>query len=77
MNRETWIPEETPLDRPSAARMYDYLLGGFHSFEVDRMMTEQILQISPQLRLKAQINRAFLRRAVHYLVDQGIDQFRT
>jgi len=28
-NQEQWIPESTPLDKPNAARMYDYFLGGY------------------------------------------------
>lgn len=75
MSNETWIPADAVLDRPSPARMYDYLLGGFHNFEIDRQTTEQILLITPHLRLTAQISRAFLRRVVRYLTLQPIDQF--
>jgi hypothetical protein len=62
-------------DRPSAARIYDYLLGGFHNFEVDRAIVDRMLQVQPDLRLGAYANRAFLRRAVRFLVGQGIEQF--
>ncbi len=61
--------------RPSAARMYDYYLGGFHNFEVDRQAADQLLEIYPQVRDSAVANRAFLRRAVEFMVSQGIDQF--
>ena len=61
--------------RPSAARMYDYYLGGFHNFEVDRQAADQLLKIYPQARDIAVANRAFLRRAVEFMVSQGIDQF--
>lgn len=63
------------MDRPSAARMYDYFLGGSHNFSVDRQAAEQILSIYPDIALVAQANRAFLRRAVRFLIDQGVDQF--
>jgi len=62
-------------ERPSASRIYDYLLGGANNFEVDRRVTEQMLAAYPELPLFAQANRAFLRRAVRLLVDRGIRQF--
>lgn len=75
MNSPSQTPEGLILDKPSAARIYDYLLGGFHNFEIDRLAAEQALQILPDVRLTAQANRAFLRRVVNFLVEQGIDQF--
>jgi hypothetical protein len=75
MDAETWIPEEIPLDQHSSARVYDYWLGGSHNFEVDRIMGDKAAAIYPDVRLVAQANRAFLRRAVQFLVAQGIDQF--
>ena len=74
MNSERWIPERVPLDRPSAARIYDYMLGGYHNFEVDRKVAHQLLEVWPESRLGAMANRAFLRRAVRFLMEQGIDQ---
>jgi hypothetical protein len=74
MSSEGWIPEDVPLDRPSAARIYDFLLGGFHNFEADRRIAARMLEVYPEMRLVAQVNRAFLRRAVHFLVEQGIEQ---
>lgn len=62
-------------DRPSAARIYDYLLGGFHNFEVDRAVADKMIELQPDLRLGALANRAFLRRAVHFLVERGMEQF--
>jgi hypothetical protein len=75
MTQERWIPPEIPLDKPNAARIYDYLLGGYHNFEQDRTVAEQMVQIYPDLFLTAQVNRSFLRRAVTFLLGQGIDQF--
>lgn len=74
-NRPDWASDDIPFDKPSAARMYDYYLGGHHNFEIDRRMAEQAIAMWPDLPLIMQVNRAFLRRAVTYLVDQGIDQF--
>ncbi len=60
---------------PSPARMYDALLGGSHNFEVDRQAAEQGKALVPDLPRLALSNRAFLRRAVRFLVDSGVRQF--
>jgi hypothetical protein len=62
-------------DRPSVARMYDYLLGGFHNFAADRAAAEQAVAANPDMPLIMRANRAFLRRAVSFLMAEGIDQF--
>jgi hypothetical protein len=63
------------LEAPSAARMYDYYLGGCHNFAADRVAAEQVLQAIPNLREIAVANRRFLRNAVVHLLDLGITQF--
>ncbi len=63
------------LDRPNAARIYDYLLGGAQNFTADRAAAEHVLDNYPDAALAARANRAFLRRAVAYLAGQGIAQF--
>lgn len=63
------------VDRPNVARMYDYYLGGDSHFAADRAAAEQHLAQVPQTRDWARANRAFLGRAVRYLLAQGIDQF--
>lgn len=63
------------LTKPSPARMYDYALGGYHNYAIDRQAFEQVLAINPDAVLIARANRAFLRRAVTFLLAQGIDQF--
>lgn len=71
-------PESLPsvdTTRPNAARVYDYFLGGDHNFAADREFAEQVLTISPHVPAVTRLNRTFLRRAVRYLLDQGIDQF--
>jgi len=55
--------------------MYDYFLGGAHNFAVDREAAQQLFAIYPDLPLVSQANRAMLRRAVHFLVGEGIEQF--
>jgi|SRR5215211_2322894 len=68
-------PTELNLERPSAARIYDYLLGGFYNFEVDRAAAQRITEVLPEMPLFMRANRAFLRRVVRFLTDQGIDQY--
>jgi hypothetical protein len=70
-----WIPDSIDPERPSLARMYDYVLGGGHNFAADRAMVDRALEIEPEARWLAVMNRAFLRRAVLFLVEQGIRQF--
>src|SRR5262245_36947180 len=70
-----WIPEGVDVDRPSAARIYDYLLGGFHNFAADREVARAAIAAMPDVAVQAQANRAFLHRAVRHLVDEGIRQF--
>ncbi len=67
--------QDAELDRPNAARIYDYLLGGEQNFTVDRAAAEHVLDNYPDAALAARANRAFLRRAVAYLAGQGIAQF--
>ena len=75
MNQSNWVPDEVPLDRPNVARMYDYLLGGGHNFAIDREAAEQLIKLNPDIPMVSRTNRALLRRAVRFLVDQGITQF--
>ena len=75
MSTDTWIPNDFLADKPNISRIYDYLLGGYHNFEIDRLAAEKVLEIYPDMRLAAHAGRAFLRRVVNFLVEQGIDQF--
>ena len=75
MDRPAWAPAELDLDRPNAARMYDYYLGGSHNFAVDRELAAKVLEAWPDLPRAAQADRAFLRRAVRFLAGQGVRQF--
>jgi hypothetical protein len=75
MDQDIWLTDDVPLDKPNAARIYDYLLGGYHNFEIDRMMTEKMIATFPELRLSAYASRACLRRIVNFLIAQGVEQF--
>jgi len=75
MTRPSWAPPEIDLSRPSAARVYDYYLGGFHNFPADRAMAKEAIGMWPELPVMMQANRAFLRRAIRFAVARGITQF--
>ncbi len=77
MTDDKYDPISDPMntDKPNVARMYDYLLDGHQNFPADREMANKLLTILPHLKLTACVSRAFLRRSVNFLIEQGIDQF--
>jgi hypothetical protein len=67
---------ETSAAKPAtAARMYDYFLGGFHNFPADREAADQIIAQFPDITLTARANRSFVRRVVRELTEAGVRQF--
>jgi hypothetical protein len=61
---------------PNVARIYDALLGGKVNYAVDREAALALTAAIPDAARAARDNRAFLRRAVHYLAaEAGITQF--
>jgi hypothetical protein len=62
-------------DKPSAARVYDYLLGGKDNFAADRDAAAMLLEALPDAAHVAKANRAFLAAAVGSVASRGIDQF--
>jgi hypothetical protein len=75
VERPNWAPGDIDLERPSVARVYDYLLGGAHNFAADRAVAQKTLEVMPDVRTGALQHRAFLRRAVRYLLGRGVRQF--
>ena len=62
--------------KPHSARVYDYYLGGKDHFASDRETAEKAMQSWRAVRTAVRENRAFLGRAVRYLVaEAGIRQF--
>ncbi|MEV1328496.1 SAM-dependent methyltransferase [Micromonospora costi] len=59
----------------TAARIYDYYLGGTYNFPADREAAQAMLQVLPLGPQLARTNRAFLRRAVRFLAESGVRQF--
>jgi S-adenosyl methyltransferase len=63
-------------DRPTAAGVYDYALGGSANSPADRAHAEVARQAMPHVFLAAWANRGFLQRCVKYLATEvDIRQF--
>ena len=59
-----------------SARIYNYWLGGKDNFPADREAAEAAMAANPGIVADVRANRAFLARAVRYLVaEAGIRQF--
>jgi hypothetical protein len=68
-------PSEIDTSRPHPARLYNYYLGGKDNYVVDREAAAEVLRAAPGVRAMARENRAFLQRAVRFLVGEaGIRQ---
>ena len=64
------------VNLPHSARVYDYYLGGKDNYAVDRQTGDKAAGSWPAVRTAVRENRAFLGRAVRYLVrEAGIRQF--
>jgi len=59
----------------TAARMYDYYLGGVHNFPADREAAEAVIERFPFIPGAARANRAFVVNAVRHLSENGVRQF--
>ena len=74
--RAVRVQPKIDTSRPHPARVYNYLLGGKDNFAIDRETAEMVMQSWGTARAAARENRAFLGRAVRYLVaEAGIRQF--
>ena len=69
------MPDGDYSSRPSSARIYDALLGGNHNFAADREAAKKLLEAIPYAAELARANRAFLNRAVNFMIDAGVRQF--
>jgi hypothetical protein len=61
--------------KPNPGRIYDYLLGGNHNFEVDRAQAAMILEVLPEIPKVLRLVRWFLGEAVRLLLEDGYTQF--
>jgi SAM-dependent methyltransferase len=69
------VPPDVDVNRPSIARVYDFMLGGKENLDVDRRAAYRFLNVVPEAPQIAKDNREFLRRALRFLVGEaGIRQ---
>lgn len=67
--------EAVDLDRASAARIYDWYLGGENNWAIDREFGRKMLRQWPHAKHGSRHNRQFMQRAVRAALDAGIRQF--
>ena len=61
---------------PHSARVWNYWLGGTDNYPADQLVGDQVMAMFPDIIRLARADRAFLARAVRYLVaGAGIRQF--
>jgi len=63
------------LERPNAARVYDWYLNGTTNWAIDREFGAKAMETFPIVADLAKIGREFLGRGVQYMANQGISQF--
>jgi trans-aconitate methyltransferase len=69
------VPPGVDASKPSAARIYDCLLGGVNNFAADQAAAELMKDRAPELVDAAFANRGFHQRAAKWIAEQGIRQF--
>lgn len=76
MAGDTRAPSGIDPTVATAARMYDYFLGGHDNFAADRIAALKVIEVAPEAPILARENRKFLGRAVRFLAGEvGIEQF--
>ncbi|GGM34000.1 hypothetical protein GCM10012275_01770 [Longimycelium tulufanense] len=74
--KPNWVPTGLDTSVANPARVYDYLLGGGHNFEADRKLAHRIeRELLPHARDLVRLSRGFLRRALLFMIENGVRQF--
>jgi O-methyltransferase involved in polyketide biosynthesis len=60
--------------KPHIGRIYDFVLGGHHNYEVDRQYAEKMLAVVPSYPKLARLNRWFLQLVAKRWADQGVER---
>jgi hypothetical protein len=74
VSQDGFPAERIDTSRPHPARIYDYLLGGKNHYQVDQQAGDALAAKAPEVWVSVQANRAFLQRAVRYVVGAGVRQ---
>jgi hypothetical protein len=76
MQADKPLSTEINANVPTAARMYDYYLGGKDNYAADRAAVGELDKVVPSTRALALNNRRFLQRVVRTLAQEyGVRQF--
>ncbi|MEG3627748.1 SAM-dependent methyltransferase [Streptomyces poriticola] len=76
MQGDKQLSTEIDANVPTAARMYDFYLGGKDNYAADRAAVGELDKVVPSTRALALNNRRFLQRVVRTLAEEyGIRQF--
>src|SRR5258708_17790132 len=75
MSDAQYVPPGVDPTRPTAARLYDYYLGGTTNFAADRAVAERLKADVPDLIDAVWANRGFHGRAAVWLARRGVPQF--
>ena len=76
MTIDEFRARDLDITKPTAARLYDYYLGGTAHYAVDKVFAERMFKICPYLDTAAHHNRGFLQRASRYIsAECGVRQF--
>jgi len=70
------VPSDSIIDtsKPSAGRIYDYILGGHHNFEVDRQAADQVVKLIPFVTKAMRLQRWCLQDLALELTEKrGFD----
>jgi SAM-dependent methyltransferase len=70
------MPQDSIIDtsKPNAGRIYDYLLGGSHNFEVDRHAADELIKLVPFLPKASRLQRWCLQDIARELTEKrGFD----
>lgn len=69
-------PRRSDPNMPSAARVYDFLLGGTYNYPADQIAAARMMRDFPLLAQLAKYNRFWVQRVIRHLVrDLGVRQF--
>ena len=74
MSEMGFRPDQIDTANPHSSRMYNYYLGGWDNYEVDRRAADRVLELAPSVRRTTVGYRAFQRRAVRAVVARGVRQ---
>ncbi len=75
MPEPTNTPSISDASTPSAGRIYDYMLGGHHNFEIDRQAADGLIKQVPEMPQWVRLIRWFLGAAVRSMIDDGFSKF--